>query len=240
MGFSNRTPTIVTDGLVFAVDAGNGQSYVSASLDTFSLVPPPTGSLTGSLINSAEFDGINQGTWAFDGVNDYINFGITNSFLPFNGAMTVMGWFKSVASGVNQTIFTVRPAGGAKRWILQKDSNNDLYFVIRDLAGSPHYKEITSDTSLSISTWYHGCATWDGSNLNLYLNGISDATPVACSAFYYNVATNYTTLGAGWVTSPSAPTNDFNGNIASVKYYNKALTAAEVLQNYNATKGRFI
>ena len=68
MGFSNGTPTITTDGLVFAVDAGNGQSYVSGSSDTFSLVS----SNTGSIHNDVDFDLPNGGSWGFDGVDDII------------------------------------------------------------------------------------------------------------------------------------------------------------------------
>lgn len=237
MGFSNGTPTISTDGLVFAVDAGNGQSYISGSTNTTNLVQAPTG----SLINSTGFENTNRGTWVFDGTDDFINFGTDYTpFIPTNNAMTVMGWFKSVESGTSQTIFANRPAGGGSHWGLLKDSNNELYFTIRDQAGSPFYKEITSDTTLSISTWYHGCVTWDGSNLNLYLNGISDATPVACTSFYHFITTSYLTMGAGWVSAAFNPTEEFNGNIALTKYYNKALTASEVLQNYNATKERFI
>ena len=65
------TPAIVTDGLVFAVDAGNQQSYVTASLDTFNLV----GSQTGSLKNDTGFSNDNQGVWDFDGADDYIDCG---------------------------------------------------------------------------------------------------------------------------------------------------------------------
>ena len=65
------TPAIVTDGLIFAVDAGNGQSYVSGSLDTFSLVS----SATGSLINDTQYSPSASGCWDFDGADDFINCG---------------------------------------------------------------------------------------------------------------------------------------------------------------------
>jgi hypothetical protein len=65
------TPAIVTDGLIFAVDAGNDQSYVTASLDTFSLVS----SETGSLKNETAWNSTNQGTWTFEGTDDYIDCG---------------------------------------------------------------------------------------------------------------------------------------------------------------------
>tara|TARA_Y100000389_G_scaffold75208_1_gene71814 strand:- start:9 stop:719 length:711 start_codon:yes stop_codon:yes gene_type:complete len=229
------SPKIVTDGLVFYVDPANPNSYVSGGTTTDSLVS----NVTGSLINDTDFSPDNQGYWVFDGLDDYILFNATDTLLPFNGEMTVAGWFKSVEDNTGQTIFAVRPAGGATRWEFKKSSSNNLYFLIRDDASSPFYKEITSDTNLLINNWYYGCVTWDGSNLKLYLNGINDATPVACASFYYNVATNYTTMGASWVTNPSFPFNDFNGNISLTQYYNRALSSDEVQQNYNAQKGRF-
>ena len=167
--------SIITDGLIFYVDAANPKSYVSGSTTTNSLV----GNITGSLINDTDFSTENQGTWVFDGVRDYIIFNAADTLLPLNGEMTVAGWFKSTGSGTGQTILTVRPAGGATRWELIKNSTNSLYFRIREIGVSPFYKTITSDTNLLINDWYYGCVTWDGSNLKLYLNGISDATPVA-------------------------------------------------------------
>ena len=61
-------PDIVEDGLIFAVDAGNDQSYVSGSLDTFSLVSLNTGSIH----NDVTFNSANQGSWVFDGTDDNI------------------------------------------------------------------------------------------------------------------------------------------------------------------------
>tara|TARA_R110002167_G_scaffold22198_5_gene79717 strand:- start:1684 stop:2400 length:717 start_codon:yes stop_codon:yes gene_type:complete len=236
MRFGPKPPTsIITDGLIFYVDAANPESYVSGSTTTNSLV----GNITGSLINDTDFSPENQGTWVFDGVRDYIIFNAEDTLLPLNGKMTVAGWFKSTGSNTSQTILTVRPAGGALRWDFKKSTSNTLNFIIRETAASPFYKSIDSDSTLTINDWYYGCVTWDGSNLKLYLNGISDATPIACTSFYYNVATNYTTIGAGWVSNIYNLVNSFNGNIPSTQYYNRALSPEEVQQNYNALKGRF-
>jgi hypothetical protein len=62
---------IVTDGLVFAVDAGNLVSYENGSATTYSL----TGSVSGTLTNGVGFDSTNGGGWVFDGVDDYITYG---------------------------------------------------------------------------------------------------------------------------------------------------------------------
>ena len=67
MGFY-RGPNIVTDGLVFAIDAGSERSYPGSGTTTTSLV----GSNTGTLTNGVAFSTDNGGNWDFDGVDDYI------------------------------------------------------------------------------------------------------------------------------------------------------------------------
>ena len=51
-------------------------------------------------------------------------------------------------------------------------------------SGTTTSATITGGTTLSHSTWYHACVTWDGDNINLYLNGVSDATQVAATTFF--------------------------------------------------------
>tara|TARA_R110002020_G_scaffold136857_3_gene305512 strand:- start:25435 stop:26160 length:726 start_codon:yes stop_codon:yes gene_type:complete len=235
------TPTILTDGLIFAVDAGNGQSYVSGSATCVDMIS----NLDGTLVNSAEYEGINQGTWAFDGVNDYIRIGDLSTALIPGSAFSIEGWFMSdsFAAGNPETIAACSQGdSGGYHWKFLINDSSQLSYTIRTTQfGPPFYETITGGTTLVIDTWYHGCTTWDGSNLYLYLNGISDATPVACSSFYHDTEPGpYNLIGARVQSNFAAPIDDFFGNIASVKVYNKALTAAEALQNYNATKNRFI
>ena len=68
MGFY-RGPNIVTDGLVFAVDAGSTRSYPGSGTTATSLV----GSILGTLNNGVGFSTANGGTWTFDGTDDKIN-----------------------------------------------------------------------------------------------------------------------------------------------------------------------
>ena len=67
MSFS-YSPKIVTDGLVFYVDAANPNSYVSGNTTVDSLV----GDISDSLLNGVNFSPNRQGIWVFDGVDDYI------------------------------------------------------------------------------------------------------------------------------------------------------------------------
>ena len=94
-------------------------------------------------------------------------------------------------------------------------------------------------SSLSANTWYHVTYSWDGSTIRVYLNGNLESTTSTLQAA--NGRQNVTTLGTG--TTPrsigSRSGSYFNGKISMFRNYNISLSAAQVLQNYNATKYRF-
>jgi hypothetical protein len=96
-------------------------------------------------------------------------------------------------------------------------------------------------STLSANTWYHISYSWDGSTVRIYLNGNLESTTSTLQSS--NGRQNVTILGAG--TTPrtiggrSQAGYYFNGKISMFRNYNASLSAAEVLQNYNATKFRF-
>jgi len=84
-----------------------------------------------------------------------------------------------------------------------------------------------------LDTWNHAIVTRSGTTLSFYHNGEFDtSTTVAIST----ATPGSLTLGA---SSIDGVNQDLNGGIALFKLYDKALTADEVKQNYNAVKGRF-
>ena len=92
MSVKNRN-SIVTDGLVFYVDAGNGDSYPGTGTTWSDLV----GSNNGTLTNGPTFDSGNGGSIVFDGTNDYIS-----TQLTCGTTFTWSVWFKTdvVSSGI--------------------------------------------------------------------------------------------------------------------------------------------
>lgn len=209
------TPAIVTDGLVFAVDAGNGQSYVSASLNTFSLVS----SETGSLKNDIGFSSNNQGAWDFDGADDYILCGSPSTGIDTH---TISMW-------INPTSIT-----NDDRIISNFDNTN---FSVRFYSGQLQVWGNSWQNiflSPSVSVWTHIAFAFNGdipATITGYKNGETENT----MATVYNLSQ----LGIG-ARAGNAYGDEFHGKIADCQVYNRALTAAEVLQNYNATKNRFI
>ena len=95
-----------------------------------------------------------------------------------------------------------------------------------------NYTTTSGHSTLTVDTWYYTTLVIDGNNLYVYLNGQLDY-----SGTYASFTTaHYATLGR----HGEAGAYYFNGKIDVVQIYTKALSAQEVLQNYNALKGRYI
>jgi len=220
-------PDIVEDGLVFAVDAGNVQSYVTASLDTFSLVS----SATGSLKNSTAWSSDNQGIWDFDGTDDYIIAPLTGSILAVDDTdvkLTVSIWVKISTSVAAQGIF---------QWAHILNSGYPFILIQQNSLEIRMYMDNgwRTATGISLDTWYNLVVTRD-STTNIwtgYINGSSFFTyDDGGSSARRNYAENIY-LGNGYV-------GYVEGNLANCMIYNKTLSTSEVIQNYNSTKERFI
>jgi len=241
MGFSNGTPTISTDGLIFAVDAGNGQSYVSGSSTCTSLVS----SATGNLINDTQYEDINQGVWAFDGVNDIINCGTLSSITDNVSKLSISFWFK--LDDTDESRWAGKYSNTA-RWIsCQQNSSSDILFIISDGTTYPYgYFEAIDSGLVVIDTWYHIAFVYDGTesgNANrckIYLNG--NLRPLIFNNIIPATTYDFSSLGSppDWRIGGDGWLDNANGNITSFQIRNSAPTAAEVLQNYNTTKERFI
>jgi hypothetical protein len=87
MGVSGG-PDLIQDGLVFAIDASDKNSYVSGSNISYSLI----GTFSGSFTNGASYASNNQGVFTFDGTNDYIDVSNAQQLNPRTGSFTVDFW----------------------------------------------------------------------------------------------------------------------------------------------------
>jgi len=214
------TPTTVTNGLVLYLDAANSISYVSGSTiwnDISGL-----GS-RGTLINGPTFNTGSGGGIAFDGVDDHI---IIPSNTSFNTTQPTVELVATVSTnggnvlargqyGVNWNF----GVGIRSTSILARNNNGDAIF------------------SVNSSGIVHITVTWDGSGNQFYKNGeYLGRTTTA----YSPVQGGDITIGGVRSQAPSQNLQEFaNSIVYSLKIYNRALTAREILQNYNATKSRF-
>jgi hypothetical protein len=236
--YADNGENIVRDGLVLYLDAK--YSYPGATgtnPDVYTWYDMSGNENNGELKNGVSYSGTNGGSLVFDGSNDYVNLGKAPSISQFS-SFSVTCWVKplSFPSAPNEGKVIIRNEQLFRiYWYQISDSStNKLYFYTQqldngDLNTSPSY--LTSN--FSTNTWYNISATYTGSSTNLYINGILVDTKTGKSG---NVFSNVN-LYLGYAVDVSA--YPFQGNIAQVSIYNRALTASEVLQNYNATKSRF-
>jgi hypothetical protein len=217
MSVKNRN-SIVTDGLVFYVDAGNEDSYAGSGTTWKDLA----GGNDGTLMNSPTYDSANGGSIVFDGVNDYIdapNLGVLSS--NNTDQFTIGVWLKTTSTvNYNRVV---------------KFQNNVSMFLSADGGFSVQSSGDNAGTSpantfIRDGSWHYVVVTYnEGVEYTGYRDGSLSFT-VATSDRESNAGSN-TRIGTDY---------HFNGSIAVVTVYNRVLSSTEVLQNYNALKNRFI
>jgi len=230
-----HSPSIVTDGLVLCLDAANNRSYPKSGTTWSDLA----GSNNGTLTNGPTFDAGNGGGIVFDGSNDYVQLGDLSSTEGVDG-LTVSAWvFIDQFSSVADAFFSRDASAGSRGWYLGSwnHANTGGLNIVRWLMSTNGSSNDALNTSeLLVNTWYYVTGTWDNSKMKIYINdslnnsintsNTSSPTPNLSESLKIGLR-----LAGG--------SNYFNGSLALGQIYNRALTAAEVLQNYNATRGRY-
>jgi hypothetical protein len=223
----SHSPRIVRDGLVLALDAADRNSYPGTGTTWYDLFGNGN---NGTLTNGPTFDSGNNGSIDFDGTNDYV--AIDN--LGFS-SHTIEGWFNSSdgsqggeSFGTICSIFGNYDGGSSKYAYIGLIPN--LTFRIDDGATS-HANIVT--VSYSANTWYYVALTYNASDgdTRAYVNGSQVGSRTSTTNITFNsIPFNIAKSQAGVY---------FDGQTSRVNVYSRALTADEVLQNYNATKTRF-
>lgn len=226
------TTDIISDGLVFNMDAANRACYPRTGTTATDTV----NSLSGSFVNQVSFTDSNFGVWDLDGTDDVINcegFNINTTF-----SMNV--WVNNDLSSFSYKTFIASPhyheSGFNGNWVFRATNNGSVAFASYDQESSGEYAEISVST-MAAGAWHNLCCTCDGSTLNIYQNG------VAKGSFSHTKDLADTTYGlfiGGEQPGHGTDHNtEWNGKIACTQIYNRALSANEVLHNYNALRGRF-
>jgi hypothetical protein len=230
-------PNIIVDGLVLYLDAANQYSYVSGSTAWNDL---SRGGNNSTLINGPTFNTGSGGSIVFDGVDDYSQLsskmfqGIGN----FTFSSTILNT-KQIYSQYGGPIYT--------EWSTGAGTNNTIGFWIGDpgvvTTTSPFriaiWYQISniiyqtySTSTIPLNTVVNISVVRENSQSRIYINGNLDSTTTIPSGSL-DIKENNSLIGnVGYNTK-------YQGNIYTMYVYNRALSAQEVLQNYNATKTRF-
>jgi len=231
MGFS-RGPKIVTDDLVFYLDPANRKSYPGSGTSVIDL----TGNFNSVLTNGVGTQSINSGVFEFDGSNDYIT--TNNNFLsvtPVGSSTeyTLEAWiYVHTSAGSTTSADQIIGHNSSTGWGFQvgvSNSNPRINYGAR--SDSNFYS-----SEFSYNTWTHVLLSRRSTNPECftYLNGELDATS-SSNLSLLSPSNGTVNIGGGG----GRVTGYFDGLMGPIRVYNRALTAIEALQNFNAQKGRF-
>lgn len=221
VGGTYKVPGLVTNGLSMLLDANNSASYPGSGATWFDL---SGNSADQTLVGAPTYTAGSPSYFSFDGVSQYST-GSTPFVLPPN-TYTKMAWFQ-ITLGADNNIVSSDTGGhymffGGTSTLWAGNSNI-----------TPYVTGFGSATSFNSGTWYCATVVFTDPQIYLYVNGVqNDFDPTYSSGGHPgNGSVNLACYGPGG--------NLLNGSIAEVYCYGRALTAAEVLQNFNATKNKY-
>lgn len=226
--FYTEALSIVTSGLVLNLDAGNSSSYPGSGTTWTDL---SSNSNDGTLVNGPTYSSTNGGSIVFDGSNDYVNISndlrsdVGEFLAESSNTFSVSVWFFPDTTDTNRNaIFTKALGFGSAGNVYLEYNGTNLSSVIRGTATNNYYTSLTS-------SWHELAITWDGTTLKSYLDGSFLSNLNVGTAVAQTVQPRLGASGNGGET--------FLGRISVAKVYDRALSASEVTQNYNALKDRF-
>jgi hypothetical protein len=176
------------------------------------------------LFNGVSYSSTNGGVFSFDGTTGYIR----TAIIPTYNSFAISIWFKTSAprdgdrlywgDGTDRAILANNGTAGRLGWYINTTVANTGY----------HY---TTGTSV-VNQWNNVVLQYTGSQVQCFINGTQDSATASITgtsnASAFNIGTNYAHSGS-W----------YNGQISNMRMYDRALSADEVLQNFNALRGRY-
>jgi hypothetical protein len=243
-------PNVVEDGLVLALDAGNTKSYPGSGTTWYDL----SGKGHNGTLNSmggAQHNSANGGYFDFDGTADYIDLGTQlNSDISLRDA-TISFWAYIDSTAADEAFVSIGSFGTNRPLMIWYDttvaskdntgtndvgggSTNAITVMVTDSTSEKRFA--TSDNALSATTWHNISVVLDVTNNTFYT--YIDSVEVA--KWVDNNTSGGITSTWSFGNFQISPFSTYlDGRISNFFVHNKALTAAEVQQNYNALKGRY-
>jgi len=223
---------IVETNLVLYLDAGNESSYNGVGTTWYDL---STGNHTCTLVNGPVFSSNNGGYFDFDGVYDYGTIPNSSDFYFGTAEFTVEVW--AMTEDINEDVQILcgnHNAGIGGGWFFYgDDTNGTMAFVNTTQVDDTVFTQ-------SQDTWYHFAVRRDANGLDFFRNNSAGSANVT---FNDNITNNNLPLIIGnshyFSTLGQYDIYGWNGRIAQVRVYNRALSDAELTQNYNAHKSRY-
>ena len=232
-----RGANVVTDGLVLCLDAANPKSYISGSTSWRDMSGNTN---NGTLVNGPIFNSDNGGSILFDGTNDYAK---TNTTLNLSNTnkISIEVWLK----------FTATPTQLIAEHSTNFNANNAFILDINELGGTGSFQFSDNGPggyNISYTTpnfndgkWHCFTVVSDRSQsatnqVSIYAD--SEFNTILSPAYRSDISSNYSNYDL-YLGTRAGLSFFYSGSISNLKVYNRALSATEVQQNYNALKSRY-
>ncbi len=215
--WSILTADSTAGGEIFSDSTSKTSSFYSPNYGAYTLRWTTTcGATDDVIITFAPCEVIN-----FDGIDDTINF--KNNFGLSSGNFSLEAWVKSNATNSNtQTIIS-------KRLSPSSSDGYDLRLVNNSISFHWNNNSITATHTIDTNRWYHIAVTFDGTNYNLYIDGIAEKTTSGI-----NPASNNVDFILGAMSqNTTIPNNYFNGWMDEVRIWNVSMTIDQIRQTMN-------
>ena len=225
-------PQTVRDGLLLHLDANEAKSYPGASNKWYDL---SGNSNTGTFQDDTQFAILNnRKTIAFDGTDDYVT--TTNAINFGTSDFTFASWFIQTGSAADEVLIGLATGGhavGLSTRYYGIGAGTGVTFSTTAAYSADADHSVEGTTVVAQNTWYYLVGTRIGSAMHIYVNGKLDTTQ--------NGDGTINNLGSitPWIGRMRSGQHELHGNIAATSIYNRAISAAEVKQNFNAHRARF-
>jgi hypothetical protein len=227
---------VVQTGLIFYLDAGIPQSYPGSGTTWTDL---GGSSNIGTLQGSPIYNSVNGGSIVFDGTDDTSTFG--NILQLGTGSRTYSCWYKmnsTTQTDYASLISKTQNTATAYRQALGFQTNGNFRVLFRG-ASNVNYDLDTTNPNIDLNWHYLVWVIDRNLNSSLYQDNVLLNSRNISAISGQNFQLNRPLRIGSYNTSGNISTFFFNGNIAQVSVYNRALTEAEISQNFNALRGRF-
>lgn len=238
VNFTTTAPSLVSDGLVLNLDAGNTSSYSGTGTTWTDLSGKGN---HGTLYNSVSYNSSNSGSLVFNGngTNDgsrdpYVQLPMSTDFDFGSGDFTVEMWAYTTSGNIASDFVVINSASSSYAAVRLEYYNGDL-LVLHSYDGVSHASGGASASfAFNLNVWNHIVVSRISGTAKVYVNGVEKASYSLPGSL---LAQQNSRIGS-LPTHPGG--KNYSGNIATTRFYKgKGLTAAEISYNFNLLKSRF-
>ena len=229
-------PRIVTDNLVFCLDAANTKSYPGSGTTWTDL---KNGGYNAT-ITGPSWSNTNSGIFTYDGTDDRSTF--DKAAFTLGSTFTIEIWYRFTSSETNVFnnggLFT---QGADGDWNTSVGSNKGLILganqiVYKTSGGTTIWTAYTSTPSQN--NWHQFVFTFNAGTGNVLIDG-GTSTIYSATNFQSSYSNTNGLYGVGLADKTSNYRGEMIGDIAIFRVYNATLTSSEISQNFNALRGRY-